>query len=263
MVTSNLMGGMGNQMFQVSAAYNLAKINNDTPIFNFNSCVTLLQGNDSSKYLNNIFSEFLNSENIPVSKIYNEPNFSFKKIDYVKDIKLVGYFQSEKYFIENEGDIKNIFLKGLKKEKEKYEKVNFFISKIKNGLPLVSLHIRRGDYLNYPTIHTPCSLQYYNMCVSFLKETIGDFLPIIISDDKEWCKENFKDYIISPFENEIEDFILMTICDHNIIANSTFSWWGAYLNQNKEKIIIGPKKWFGPGGHQDQQDIMPNKWIKF
>ena len=263
MVSCNLMGGLGNQMFQVSVTYNLAKINNDVSVFNFSGCTTNLQGNTSLSYLNNIFSEFLNSNNIIVSKIYEETSFSFKKIEYTKNLKLIGYFQSEKYFLESGDEIKNKFLDGLKKEKEKYKKINSFVKKIKGDKTLVSVHVRRGDYLNYSLTHTPCSLQYYNNSLSFLKDTIGDFLPIIITDDKEWCKENFKEYIISPFENEIEDFILMTICEHNIIANSTFSWWGAYLNQNKEKIIIGPKKWFGPNGHQDQQDIIPNKWIKF
>jgi len=97
-----------------------------------------------------------------------------------------------------------------------------------------------------------------------MKEKIGDFKPIFISDDKDWCKETFKDIdcLISPFNDEIEDLILMINCKHNIIANSSFSWWGAYLNQNHDKIVVGPKKWFGLAGPQDQQDIIPKNWIK-
>jgi hypothetical protein len=94
-----------------------------------------------------------------------------------------------------------------------------------------------------------------------MKEKIGDFTPIFISDDKEWCKENFNG-IVSPFDDEIDDLILMMNCDNNIIANSSFSWWGAYLNQNPNKVVIGPKKWFGPYGPQDQDDIIPPNWIK-
>lgn len=94
-----------------------------------------------------------------------------------------------------------------------------------------------------------------------MKEKIGDFIPIFVSDDKNWCKENFNG-IISPFEDEIEDLILISLSDHNIIANSSFSWWGAYLNENKNKIVIGPKIWFGFAGPQDQDDTIPNNWIK-
>jgi len=95
-------------------------------------------------------------------------------------------------------------------------------------------------------------------------EKIGEFIPVFISDDKNWCMETFKNIncLVSPFKDEIEDLILMINCHSNIIANSSFSWWGAYLNQNPNKIVIGPEKWFGPGGPQDQQDIIPENWMK-
>ena len=158
MVTINLMGGLGNQMFQVSAAYNLAKINNDTPIFNFNNCITTLQGNKSSKYINNVFSKFNNSNIIKSSGIYREKKFSYDKIPYISNVCLEGYFQSEKYFIENKEDLSNKFINGLKEDQTRYQEVISFLKKINKGIPLVSVHIRRGDYLNYPLIHNPCSL---------------------------------------------------------------------------------------------------------
>jgi hypothetical protein len=94
-----------------------------------------------------------------------------------------------------------------------------------------------------------------------MKEKIGDFTPIFISDDKKWCYDNFHGFI-SPFNDELEDLMLMSNCSHNIIANSSFSWWGAYLNQNIDKVVIGPKKWFGINGPQDEGDIIPHNWIK-
>lgn len=262
MVTTNLMGGLGNQMFQISAAYNLAKINNDTPIFNFNNCITTLQGNKSVKYIDNIFSKFDHSNNIRSNVIYREKKFSYDKISYANNICIEGYFQSEKYFAETKNELSDKFINGLKNDKIRYEKVINFLNKIDKKIPLVSVHIRRGDYLNYPLIHSLCSLQYYNESLNLLKQNIGDFIPIFVSDDKKWCLDNFKDGLISPFNDEIEDFILMMNCNHNIIANSTFSWWGAYLNETPDKIIIAPKNWFGPNGHKDQQDIIPNNWIK-
>ena len=262
MVTVDLIGGLGNQMFQISAAYNLAKNNNDVPIFNFDKGITTLQGYTSSKYVSNIFSKFKQSNDIKSSYIYKEKKFSYDKIPYISEVRLQGYFQSEKYFIENKEDVCDKFISGLSVDIERCDKVNKFIKEINSDLPLVSVHIRRGDYLNYPLIHSECSLQYYKESLNLLKEKIGDFTPIFVSDDKKWCLENFKDSIVSPFNDEIEDFILMTKCNHNIIANSTFSWWSAYLNQNQNKIVIAPLKWFGPNGHKDQQDIIPNNWIK-
>jgi hypothetical protein len=93
---------------------------------------------------------------------------------------------------------------------------------------------------------------------------IGDSTFIFISDDINWVKENFKgdNIIYSPFKSDIDDLTLMVKCDNNIIANSSFSWWGAYLNKNENKKIIAPKEWFGPNGPKDTQDIIPENWLK-
>lgn len=262
MVTSYLAGGLGNQIFQIVAAYNLAKKNNDTAEFDFNTCHTPHQGYESIKYKNNIFKNFIHNSSIIIENIFTQKGHSFEVIPYKKNLQLQGFFQSEKFFIENKEDIKKILLEGIKSEEKKWENISKFISKFEK--PLISVHVRRGDYLKFPHVHTPCTLEYYKNALSFIKNKIGDFIPIFISDDKEWCKETFSDIecLTSPFYDEIEDLILMINCNHNIIANSSFSWWGAYLNQNQNKIVIGPKKWFGPGGPQDQEDTIPNNWIK-
>lgn len=95
-------------------------------------------------------------------------------------------------------------------------------------------------------------------------DTVKDSLFVFVSDDMNWVKDNFKgdNLIYSPFKDEVMDFTLMTLCDNNIIANSSFSWWGAYMNKNKDKIVIGPKIWFGPNGPQTTQEIIPENWIK-
>lgn len=266
MITSYLSGGLGNQIFQVVVAYNLAKKNKDKALFNFNECYTPHQGHTSVKYKNNIFKEFTHNDDIKIENIFSQKGHCFEEIPYTKNLQLQGFFQSEKFFIENKNEIIQKILKGIKTEEKVWEDVKKFISTINFNLkkPLVSVHVRRGDYLKFSHVHTPCGLDYYKKALSIMKEKIGDFKPIFISDDKNWCSETFKDIdcLISPFNDEIEDLVLMINCEHNIIANSSFSWWGAYLNQNHNKVIIGPKKWFGPGGPQDQEDTIPDSWIK-
>lgn len=254
MITAFLQGGLGNQMFQVAAAYNLAKVNGDDAVFNFNSSHTPLQGKEAHNYKKNIFKEFTHKNVIDATSQFNQSGHAFETIPYKKDMVLRGYFQSEKFFEQSKEDISNKFISGIKSNQ-----VEEFTSKIKK--PIVSLHVRRGDYLMFQNVHTLCSKEYYEKAIETIKKKIGDFTLIILSDDKEWCKNNMKG-TISPFENELDELYLMSLCNHNIIANSTFSWWGAYLNQNKDKIVIGPKQWFGIGGPQDQQDTIPNNWVK-
>lgn len=266
MITSYLQGGLGNQIFQIAAAYSHAINNNDTAVFDLNNSHTPHQGQNISKYRYNIFSEFNHIDNVYdiCDKTFSQPGHSYCDIPYFENQQLQGFFQSEKFFLNVKTDIISKLTNGLRADKEKYENVINFINELKGhgGVQnLVSVHIRRGDYIKFPHIHTMCSLDYYKNALHIIKEKIGDFTPIFISDDKKWCSDNFNG-IISPFNDELEDMILMLNCDHNIIANSSFSWWGAYLNQNKNKIVIGPEKWFGPAGPQDQMDTIPNDWIK-
>lgn len=264
MVTSFLQGGLGNQLFQVATAYNIAKKNSDYAEFNFNNSHTPLQGNNVSKYKNNIFKEFKHSDNILIENFFYQKGHAFENIEYKKNLQINGYFQSEKFFIENKEDIVKKFKVGIKSEILKYENVMLFLASIKNnGKPLVSIHVRRGDYLRFPHIHPVCSLDYYKKSMEIIKNKVGEVNFLFVSDDKHWIKENFESLgIISPFNDDIEDLILLSNSDHNIIANSSFSWWGAYLNENRNKIIIAPKTWFGISGPQDQEDTIPNEWIK-
>lgn len=265
MITSYLQGGLGNQLFQIAVAYSHAKKNSDTAVFDLNNSHTPHQGENISKYRNNIFREFNHMDNVydMCNKAFSQPGHSYCDIPYFNNQQLQGFYQSEKFFLNVKTELVDKLILGINNEKEKYENVQKFLSDLvfHYEKPCVSIHVRRGDYLKFPTVHTLCSLDYYKTSLYFMKEKIGDFTPIFISDDKQWCKDNF-DGIISPFNDEIEDLILMSNCDHNIIANSSFSWWGAYLNQNPNKVVIGPKKWFGLGGPKDEDDIIPHNWIK-
>lgn len=249
------MGGIGNQMFQIAAASSLAIENSDEAIFNFESCFTPLQGNGSLKYSNNIFKNIKNSKNIIIDQVYNETSHSYNKIPYSKNLLIKGYFQSEKYFAQNKNKIADLFYINDEDVKILTHQYNFL-----DLSQTVSIHIRRGDYLNFPDIHPVCEAEYYNKAM----ENFPNKNFIFISDDIKWAKENFKGDRIyfSNNNSEILDLTLQTICSDNIIANSSFSWWAAYLNKNQNKKIIAPLKWFGKNGPSEQNDITPYNWIR-
>lgn len=246
MISCRLQGGLGNQMFQISAAYALALRNNDAACFNLSVCNTPMQGNKSITYVNSIFSKICDSKNLNFEILYNEPNFSFNEIKYSPNMLLNGFFQSEKYFYDFKEEIKNLFNLPTDIVKKPIDK-------------LTSIHVRRGDYLKLQDYHLVLPKEYYLEAMDKIK---GNF--IFFSDDIEWVKENFKgdNIFYSETGDELMDLTLMSLCDNNIIANSSFSWWGAYLNKNKNKKVIAPKNWFGPNGPTDINDIYPETWEK-
>lgn len=250
MISCNLQGGLGNQMFQISAAASLALSNNDTFSFNFNSCSTPNQGFTSSKYTGNIFKNIPHHDSYSFENFYYEPFFSYSEIRYNKNLLLNGYFQSEKYFIENSDFIKNLFFIDP-------TNINFLKNKYDFG-NITCVHIRRGDYVKFKNFHLACDVDYYKKSI----EIIGNGKFLFISDDIDWVKSNFisENFLFSEFNDEILDFTCMTLCKNLIISNSSFSWWGGYLNKNVKKII-SPKRWFAENGPKDYQDVIPKNWI--
>jgi hypothetical protein len=253
MISSRLQGGLGNQLFQISAAYALALRNDDVSGFNFNTCYTPLQGKPSTHYTDTILSSVNGIGDYGFKHVYHEPKHSYSEIPYNEDLLIEGYFQSERYFSDFKEEIVDLF--NISDDYSDIVKSVFDFNR-----PTTSVHVRRGDYLINPNIHPTCDLDYYKKAMDMFPD--NDF--IFISDDIKWVKENFvgENIKYSPFNDEIVDLKLMTMCDNNIIANSTFSWWGAYLNKNKNKIIVAPKNWFGPNGPSEQFDIVPEEWIK-
>lgn len=256
MISCKLQGGLGNQMFQIATAHALALRNDDKSCFTLDSCHTPNQGFTASKYKDNVLSKVLNVPNFVPSKTYLENGFSYSEIPYGENLMLYGYFQSWKYF----KDCKDIIVKLFQMDTTNAKP---YIDKVKKdwaGRTITSLHIRRGDYLSKQAYHKPCTIKYYLDAM----ETITNSTIIVISDDKEWASENIKGHsvIYSPFTDEVDDLALMSECDNNIIANSSFSWWGAYLNKNPYKKVIAPKEWFGPDGPKDTQDLYPENWYK-
>ena len=270
MIIVNIIGGLGNQMFQYAIGKALSlkskqKLKLDLtsfknyPLRNFELDVFKID------------PEIASTEEISQVK-QNKLNFTEKYFHFDSEILdlnqsafLVGYWQSEKYFI----NYKNIILKEFILKNELSHQSNQF-QKIIESTVSVSLHIRRGDYVTNPTtnsVHGTCSLAYYKNAVSLISNRLKDPHFFIFSDDLDWAKENldFIDNItfVELDENipDYEEMYLMSQCKHNIIANSSFSWWGAWLNQNVDKIVIAPQKWF-----EDEtintNDLIPDSWIR-
>jgi hypothetical protein len=257
MITSNLVGGLGNYLFQIAASYSLAIDNNNVIIYDINGNTII--HNHIITYINNIFRKINFTENkLNISQNYDEPYFHYKKIEFADNIKLNGYFQSEKYFSHNRSHILDLF--EIDNNTENLLKTKY--SDIINNDNTCSIHIRRGDYLKLPNHHPVCDIDYY---VEAMKKMGNDKYYIIFSDDISWCKENLSflnNKIFIEGNTDFQDLYLMSKCKNNIIANSSFSWWGAWLNTNKDKIVIAPKKWFGiSNSHLDTSDLYCNNWV--
>lgn len=253
MIVIKLQGGLGNQLFQWAIGRSL-----------------------STKYKTNLYfdtSYFYNKQigvvskwDMDISKLVeiNEMNNNSLRIIsdnfYYQDISdnsfLDGYWQSEKYFIDIEEHIRE---KLKISDNDREEILNRYPILEKNT---VSIHVRRGDYKNLQHIHPLQSIEYYKNAYNIINDNSINVL--VFSDDINWCKENIKFNNITYIEGEtnIVDMYIMSLCTHNIIANSSFSWWGAWLNNNENKKVIAPLNWFGSDSSFYTGDIIPEKWIK-
>ena len=180
---------------------------------------------------------------------YQEQTFEFESFTTSDNTSIEGYFQSYKYFEDFKQEILNDFT-------FKNHILEKCLAQISNYTNPVAIHIRRGDYVNHPGLWniTP---EYIQEALSYFSDDEYTFL--IFSDDIEWCKQIFPEGVVFIEGNQFEDLCLMSLCDHNVISNSSYSWWGAYLNQNENKKIISPKNWFIPAKPLD--DLYPNNWI--
>ena len=239
LVSNKLMGGLGNMLFQISAAFAISLRDDNEFICDISDM--MIPHKPYSQYSDNIFRK-IKFSNIDVNyRLVDEKRFNFNEIPYYNEnIKLNGYFQSEKYFINYRKEILNLFQIDQTTElylNEKYQEVL--------NQNTCSIHVRRGDYLSLPNHHPVQNIDYYTRACDIIG---NEKTYLIFSDDIEWCKLNFdflENKIFVTDNTDFQDLYLMSKCDDNIIANSTFSWWGAWLNQNINKKVISPKIWFG------------------
>ena len=199
---------------------------------------------------------------------YHEKTFAFDPDVFTKKptVYFDGFWQTEKYFMNIADQIRNEIQ--LKMPFEIYsQEISETIFKSNS----VSIHVRRTVFVSDPMIsafHGSCSLEYYKAAVEHICRNVKNPSFFLFSDDHEWVEENFKwlpgehTVVKNGIEKNYEDMILMSQCKHHIIANSSFSWWGAWLNPRKDKIVIAPKRWFANAPKNDTKDLIPDGWIK-
>ena len=317
MITATIMGGLGNQLFQIFAVIAAALRNHDTFFFmhqqelpgpigfqRYTHWTTLLRG----------LRRYLTPSNPVTEKMFqslprwDEIGFQYtalptETVKYPKPLRLHGYFQSEKYFADKYTEICDMLQ--LREQqtwiKQLYENETWS-GDYSHGNPaqtrreLVSMHFRMGDYLLYTHIHPVMTVEYYYRAISHIVSatsassptsassvpTAYSFLVFYESCDKEIVLKHIAElkhrcatdvngpvygrdiqfHIVRDTIADWQQMLLMSVCDHNIIPNSTFSWWGAYFNANPGKVVCCPSVWFGPGVSHDTRDLCPASWTK-
>ncbi len=293
-VVVKLNGGLGNQMFQYALAYIITLKHNsqlliDKELFNLTEKTP---GHTPRNYEMGVFgideptasnSDILFFERLSlIHKIRRELNLNYPKMCYennfrfdnkIRQVKppvyLRGFFQSFKYFKGFEDDLKELF----KFSEEKLDDENKGILENIKSSKSVAIHIRRGDYVEdkiTQKFHGNCSQDYYDQAISKIKEFDEDVEFFFFSDDIKWVENEFRNYRIKKTfvgsnagKNSWKDMLLMSQCNYNIIANSSFSWWAAWLNKNDFKKVIAPSRWFNnPEKEQYTFDLIPDEWIR-
>lgn len=290
MIAVTLIGGLGNQMFQYALGRKLAIENNTQLLLDLSFLKTKASGYTQRNFeldVFNIHADILSDNELLKFNATHKNKFTrklYKILPFLNNYKIVrekghhfqpnllkingnclfyGFWQSEKYFTEIRDVLKNDF----SPKNAPSEENQLIIQKI-SACHSVSLHVRRGDYVNLKdanNFHGICGLDYYSQAIEHIKKNIDNPVFFIFSDDVNWCKENiqteFPTYFVehNTGSNSFEDIRLMSLCKHNITANSSFSWWGAWLNGNPKKIVIAPKKWFKDTS-VNTQDLIPENW---
>jgi hypothetical protein len=288
MIVTKLIGGLGNQMFQYAAGKSIALKNRCELLLDISALVDKsaphsyrLFGLDRFELkpkISSIDFSYLDRNNKWKSRIKNflsgnknltyvrEKSFRYDPLvnELPDDIYLDGYWQCEKYFIDYEEDIRAGFNISIQKN----DIINSYLRKAANSNS-VSVHVRRGDYVNDPATnkyHGTCGIEYYHKAMQLIAERISDPLFFFFSDDMSWVKNNFAEtnsIFVDDTDKNIphEDLLIMSSCKNAIIANSSFSWWGAWLIADPRKTVIAPSKWFA-GDEPDTTDLIPSSWLK-
>lgn len=267
----SINGGLGNQLFMLCAGMSKA-------IDEGRDYLILPENNKRQYYFENIMNHLVNKvitvidySNINNNQIYHERDFNYIPIPDNRII-INGYFQSEKYFKHNFYKIKEEL------------RLDYYKNQYKIGLKSIAIHFRLGDYLELTHYHKITSFIYYLKAIKYLKEKLIDFDEYIFIIFGEKSNNNIIDNYIKQINHNLEkpinyikiydrypdnnndyaELFYMSNCNHIIMGNSTFSWFGAYINDNPDKIIIHPStsKWFAENIHKNMIDLIPDTWIE-
>ncbi|SMC47925.1 alpha-1,2-fucosyltransferase [Chryseobacterium sp. YR221] len=288
MIYVKISGGLGNQLFQYAfGQYTAGVLNTNVKYFSqtkienksFTKRELDIQKFDLPIYLEDSFEEgeyFM--FNGPLRKIERKLIQKFPVFNKTHKIQSVnihtvekdlrdqcyydGYWQNQEY----PNYISQLLKDKIKLSTESETRLSSLISQIKNTNS-VSIHIRRGDYMNIAAnakIFHICDMDYYRKAIQLIKEKIDNPVFFIFTEDKEWAKDNFKGSEFNFIEGNsaIEDMLLMSKCKNQIIANSTFSWWAAWLNKNENKTVIAPQNWYVNFLKDNVKYFIPGDWIK-
>lgn len=258
-VVGNLMGQFGNQMFIIAAATSLALDHGAAPLFPDLLAPKNPKDNISFNYQKVFYHLNTRKPSNRPKFHYQETSFNYAKIPFVPNMEITGYFQSEKYFINHKNEILKLFAPHP-------EIVNYLNEKytdIINHPETVSVHVR--SYLKEDPeqkAHITYGVEFFEKAIMLFPETA---LIVVFSNQIEWCRQNFshipRNLRFIEGEEHHYDFYLMSMCKHNIICNSSFSWWAAYLNRNPRKIVIAPPLWFNPSYIASTPDLLPPEWV--
>lgn len=288
MIIVKIIGGLGNQFFQYALGRRLSLLHAVPLKLDISGFETYnLHGYSLPHFL--LKEDIASDEEIKYFRRYNaaqqrimdilerckpysmrryikEPYYHYNPLilDASSHVYLEGYWQSEKYFMDIESTIRDEFqvrypLTGYNKE----------LADQMSSVHAVSLHVRRGDYVansNTNKVHGTCDSSYYHSCITAIAERAKQPHFFVFSDDIQWVKDTIPinyphTYVDHNKDKNYEDLRLMSLCSHHIIANSTFSWWGAWLDKNPDKIVIAPKRWFADS-HFNTKDLIPSQWLK-
>ncbi len=299
MIISKIVGGLGNQMFQYAAGFAAAKRNKTELKMDLTWFDNIGKSTTQRKYeLDNLrisakiatkreilriklwrgsYAEKILASRLPLGyKLLSLPkqnyhledvNLNFKSdiLSIKDDAYLDGNWQSEKYFID--------FSSNLRKEfefKSKLDRTNSLMLKTILSSNSVSIHVRRADYITnkyYLKTYTPLTNDYYRRALRYIQKKYSKITVFIFSDDQKWIRNNFNLKVpmifvdINSGATGYNDMRLMANCQHNIMANSSFSWWGAWLNKNPQKMVIAPDNWFLEPA-KDTRFLIPPEWVR-
>jgi len=288
MITIHLMGGLGNQLFQLATTLAYAIRNRITPIFPYSD--TLTTGMERPTYWNSLLknmNKFTTSENPQFDNQtlfqfpkYHEPEFRYRPLpNQLENHMLVGYFQSYQYFDDLRHKILDIMgIKQMRTQIRQDYSETLMITENNKFPDIISVHFRMGDYKTKQDCHPVLPYEYYDRAFqTFSPEFLGKMHVLYFCEEEDkdaadHIMERLQDkYFLQNVERvdhtiaDWKQMLIMSLCRINIIANSSFSWWAAYINDHPLKTVIYPSMWFGPTlQHMDVSDMCPNNsdWIK-